>query len=250
MRPRALSLALLALLVAACGAPVTVRVPLRIRLGGPTAPNAPTPTIVVVLPFTATPPATTAAVAAHAETPTAPPALTATQQPPLAATARPSRTAAPTATVAPATPTTAKGTATADSASAAEAATATPRTPSATPVNTPPPRRPAAASAYAVRLQQLRFSVRGEFVQIINRGPDQDLSGWRLFSAGADAAFAFPDGYILRQGETVTVHSGADDVPTAPGHLQWTPEGMWRNASEEALLYDAQGALVDRWPRR
>jgi len=122
--------------------------------------------------------------------------------------------------------------------------------PPATPVHTPPPRRPAAASAYAVRLQQLRFSVRAEFVQIINRGPDQDLSGWRLVSAGADAAFAFPDGYILRQGETVTVHSGADDVPTAPGHLQWTPEGMWRHASEEALLYDAQGTLVDRWPRR
>jgi len=51
MRPRTLSLALLALLVAACGAPVTVRVPLRIRLGGPTA--APPPTVIVVLPKTA-----------------------------------------------------------------------------------------------------------------------------------------------------------------------------------------------------
>jgi len=96
----------------------------------------------------------------------------------------------------------------------------------------------------------LRFSVHGEFVQIVNRGPDQDLSGWQLASAGANQAFTFPNGYVLRQGKTITVHSGSEDAPGEPGHLLWTTERMWEETLTEALLYDAKGELVDRWPRQ
>jgi len=120
----------------------------------------------------------------------------------------------------------------------------------ATPVPTPPPRRPAAAGDYAVRLLQLRCSAQGEFVQLVNRGPDQNLSGWRLTGADADRAFVFPDGYVLRRGETVTVHSGSDDAPSGPGHLLWTGERMWQHLPQEVLLRDAEGKLVDRWPRQ
>lgn len=122
--------------------------------------------------------------------------------------------------------------------------------PSPTAVATPPPRLPSSAGVYAVRFLQLRFSVQGEFVQIANRGTDQDLSGWRLASAGADQTYTFPDGYVLREGDSVTVHSGSDDIPSEPGHLLWTTDRMWENVLEEALLYDAEDRLVDRWPRR
>lgn len=239
MRARVLSVVLLVFLASACGARITIRSPIRIRFGRPTA--APMPTLLVVLPFTPTPTptaTTSAATTSATTTPSATPSASATLRPSPSATAERTETATPTATEASVPPTPVEP-------------TATPGTeePTPTSVATPPPRLPVAAGDYAVRFLQLRFSARGEFVQMANRGPDQDLSGWLLTSAGAGRAFSFPDGYVLRQGETVTVHSGVDDIPSEPGHLLWTGERVWNNPAEEALLHDAGGALVDRWPR-
>ena len=207
MRARALLLALLVLLASACGAHITIRSPLRVRLGRPTA--APTPTLLVVLPFTSTPEVAAVAHTAAAPAAVAPlasPSSIPTLRPSPSATVKRTEAATPTATETQAPPTPVEPTTT--PSVVPDAATPSPgaEEPTAAPIATPPPRLPSAASAYAIRFHQLRFSVQGELVQIINRGPDQDLSGWRLVSAGADRAFAFPDGYILRQGETVTVH--------------------------------------------
>ena len=251
MRLWFLSLALLAALTAACGARVTIRLPARVRVGQPSVvARSPTPAVAVVLPVSATPSRAVGAVASPTRQTATVSVPTTTRHSASTVTARPSHTVAPTAAATP----TRQSAAGAEEAVAGptpadeEVAATTPTAPT-TSVPTPPPRLPAVAGAYAVRFQQLRFGVRGEFVQIVNRGPDQDLSGWRLVSAGAGQAFTFPDGYILGQDETVTVHSGPGDVPAASGHLQWTTEPKWQNDDEEALLYDAQGTLVDRWPR-
>jgi hypothetical protein len=256
VRARALLLPLLALLVAACGAHITIRSPIRVRFGRPTATS--TPAMVMVLPPTATPEPTPVppTPTPSPSSPTLPPSPTATAAPTDIATPTTAETGAPaTPNAATVTPGDISDAPTPSPGDGQPTVTPSPSTtplatPLTTPVATPPPRLPSSAGAYDVRFHQLRFSVHGEFVQIVNRGPDQDLSGWRLANSGADQAFAFPDGYILCQGETVKVHSGSEDTPSEPGHLLWTTERMWQNVLEEALLYDAEGGLVDRWPRQ
>ncbi len=112
MRARALLLALLVLLASACGAHITIRSPLRVRLGRPTA--APTPTLLVVLPFTSTPevaavaptaaaPAAVAPLASPSSSPTLRPSPSATVKQTVAATPTATETQSPTTPVEPTT---------------------------------------------------------------------------------------------------------------------------------------------------
>lgn len=87
-----------------------------------------------------------------------------------------------------------------------------------------------------------------ERVQINNQGDAaQDLTGWRIQSVVENQWYTFPDGYILAAGSSVFVHSGPDAQISPPIHLLWDYDYKWRNAGDKALLYNADGQIVDTY---
>lgn len=72
---------------------------------------------------------------------------------------------------------------------------------------------------------------------------DEDLSGWKLVDEKKHT-YSLPDGFILKAGKTVTVHTGSGtDTDT---DLYWGRKwAVWNNDGDTAYLYDASGNLVD-----
>jgi hypothetical protein len=66
-----------------------------------------------------------------------------------------------------------------------------------------------------------------------------DLTGWTIHDDGGKHTFAFPGGYRLAPGASVTVRSGG---PAGPGELQWLQSAVWNNDGDTATLVDAGGA--------
>lgn len=93
-----------------------------------------------------------------------------------------------------------------------------------------------------VRIVYIKFSGSDEYVVIKNEGNTPvSLSGWRLFSRGGQQYF-FPD-ITLQPGQVIEIHSG----PQASGQYVWTKGYVWNNNGDEAILYDAQGNVVDKY---
>ena len=65
-----------------------------------------------------------------------------------------------------------------------------------------------------------------------------DLSGWSIHDDGAKHTYAFPAGYHLAAGASVTVRSGG---PAGPGELQWISSPVWNNDGDTATLLDSAG---------
>jgi hypothetical protein len=70
-----------------------------------------------------------------------------------------------------------------------------------------------------------------------------DLSGWSIHDDGNKHSFAFPAGYHLAPGASVTVRSGG---PARAGELQWPSStsanaSVWNNDGDTATLVDAGG---------
>lgn len=84
-----------------------------------------------------------------------------------------------------------------------------------------------------------------EFVEIANdTGGDVDLTGWSLFSDKGNQTFFFPDGFTLKRGQSVRVHSGVD---RAPDGLHWTEQKIWKNKKDDAAaLLDPFGRAAAR----
>lgn len=85
---------------------------------------------------------------------------------------------------------------------------------------------------------------KAEIVEITNKSSvDVDLSGWYLVSVTGGQTFYFPDGFIIKAGETIKIAS-AD----GKGDIKWTDANVWNNTSSDpAELYNETGALVYRW---
>ena len=85
----------------------------------------------------------------------------------------------------------------------------------------------------------------GEYVVIENIGiSDVDMTGWQLRDA-ADHTYTFPNGFVLKAGAEVRVHTGSGtDTET---DLYWgRRQAVWNNNGDTAYLYDAEGNLVDK----
>ncbi len=96
------------------------------------------------------------------------------------------------------------------------------------------------AKAYDVRIVYIQYKGKDEYIVIKNFGKSPvNLTGWRIYSRGGQW-YTFPE-ITLDSGESVSVHSG----PGASGSLIWTKEYVWNNNGDEAVLYDAEGNVVD-----
>lgn len=124
--------------------------------------------------------------------------------------------------------------------------TATP-TPTCTPTATRTP-TPTATTVNNLRITQLNYAGSDEYIQISNLGPSsQVMTGWKIVSVVGPQEYLFPEGYILANGAQVRVHSGPDAINNPPTDLLWTLAHVWRDAGDEARLYDAHGNLIDSW---
>ena len=89
-----------------------------------------------------------------------------------------------------------------------------------------------------------------EHIKITNQGAHpQDLTGWAVGARKEGKVFLFPDGYVLKPGQTVTIHSGANATlkQNPPTDLYWNSEPIWANRGDTAYLFDAAGNEVARY---
>ncbi|HHW46946.1 MAG TPA: lamin tail domain-containing protein, partial [Clostridiales bacterium] len=91
--------------------------------------------------------------------------------------------------------------------------------------------------------------LKGERVVIKNNDTvDIDMSGWELVSVKGNQIFKFPDGFILKKGQTVTITSGSKAYEDSPKVLKWTTSTIWNNDGDPAQLRDNKGRVVSSMP--
>lgn len=86
---------------------------------------------------------------------------------------------------------------------------------------------------------------KAEYVRVKNNSSQTlELTGCWILSENGGETYFFPQGTTLAPGGTLTILSG-DDPPQ--GDLVWTTDKVWKaKKGDAALLYDAQGRLLDR----
>lgn len=83
-----------------------------------------------------------------------------------------------------------------------------------------------------------------EFVRLVNAGPTpENMSGWKLMGPGPN--YTFDMGFELASNASVRLHTGTGfDNAT---DLYWgREESVWKDGVK-AILWDAQGNLLDQW---
>ena len=99
-----------------------------------------------------------------------------------------------------------------------------------------------------VKISHLEYASSDEYIEITNSGPlDQDLTGWRIWSVQGNQTYRLPNGFILKAGTPVRIHSGPDASESWPTDLKWTGKYIWNNKGDDARLLDAQGNEIDRY---
>ena len=86
----------------------------------------------------------------------------------------------------------------------------------------------------------------GEWVTLINRGDDTDLTGWGMRDESSVHRYEFPNGYVIPAGAAVRLRSGCGI--DGPEDLYWcasTP--VWNNDGDTAILLDPPGNVVSRY---
>lgn len=85
-----------------------------------------------------------------------------------------------------------------------------------------------------------------EKVSIKNFGTnDVSMTGWKIVSVNGNQTYTFPQGYVLKSGQIVTVTSGTNAIEKRPSVLFWTKGYIWNNSSDSAKLYDPFGKLLN-----
>lgn len=110
-----------------------------------------------------------------------------------------------------------------------------------------PPVVPAATEALQadVQITLLSSGTTPEYILLQNQGTaPQDMSGWYLESTVGPQTFNFPIGFALAPGASVRIESytGAKNDP--PQTLLWSPDPIWNNAGDEAILRNAAGKSI------
>lgn len=89
----------------------------------------------------------------------------------------------------------------------------------------------------------------GEKVIIKNNGnTDVDMSGWQLISVEGNQVFTFPQKFVLKAGQTVTITSGKNAYSNPPSVLKWTNANIWNNDGDAAKLVDSKGRVISTLP--
>jgi eukaryotic-like serine/threonine-protein kinase len=97
----------------------------------------------------------------------------------------------------------------------------------------------------AVQITLLSSGTTPEYILLQNQGAaPQDMSGWYIESTVGPQTFNFPIGYALAPGASVRIESytGAKNDP--PQALLWSPDAIWNNAGDKAILRDAVGKTI------
>ena len=90
----------------------------------------------------------------------------------------------------------------------------------------------------------------GEWVVLRVNAEEVDFTGWTLADELGDRGvashiFRFPEGFVLRAGERVTVYTGRGE--NSATKLYWDARTqIWDNGEDTAVLKDADGQVVDR----
>jgi micrococcal nuclease len=98
----------------------------------------------------------------------------------------------------------------------------------------------------SVKIVEIQPYGSDEYVLIKNTGSTSiNLAGWKLFSQGGQW-FTFPS-ITLHPGETLSIHTGTQAGSSSPASkkLIWSNKYIWNNKGDKAILYDAQGNVVD-----
>jgi serine/threonine-protein kinase len=96
-----------------------------------------------------------------------------------------------------------------------------------------------------VHITLLSSGTTPEYILLQNQGTaPQDMSGWYLESTVGPQTFSFPTSFILPAGASVRIESytGARNDP--PQTLVWSPDAVWNNAGDKAVLRDEAGAVI------
>jgi serine/threonine-protein kinase len=104
---------------------------------------------------------------------------------------------------------------------------------------------PTAVLQADVQITLLSSSTTPEYIVLQNQGTaPQDMSGWYIESTVGPQTFNFPVGFELASGASVRVESyiGAKNDP--PHTLLWSPEAVWNNAGDQAILRNAAGKTI------
>jgi len=90
-----------------------------------------------------------------------------------------------------------------------------------------------------------RENLGDEYVVFENAGDDPlDLTGWTVEDA-AGRTYAFPDGYVLDPGETVTLRTGTST--DGDGDLYWgSGSPVWNNDGDTVIVHNSDGDTVLR----
>jgi hypothetical protein len=91
----------------------------------------------------------------------------------------------------------------------------------------------------------LEVDERAETARITNTGSAPvELTEWKLVSVRGNQVFdQFPQDFVLKPGESVTVTSG----PTAKqgtAFLRWTTQNIWSNSGDPGQLINGDGQIV------
>ncbi len=112
-----------------------------------------------------------------------------------------------------------------------------------------------AASQSAVHILEInydspgddRYSLNEETLLLENPGSsDSDLTGWTLRDESSTHRFRFPDGFVLRAGATVTIHSGQGQPTITDLYWGMTDSAIWNNGGDTATLQDPAGNYHDQ----
>jgi hypothetical protein len=118
------------------------------------------------------------------------------------------------------------------------------------PKRTTRPTRSGQVAGAQIKIGEVHNEALCEYVVIVNQGTlPQPMGGWALATLRGERLFFFPDDAILPPGQMLTVHSGQGmpDKLCTPHDLLWTPEQVWNNRRDVAVLFDPDGWEVDRW---
>ena len=107
----------------------------------------------------------------------------------------------------------------------------------------------------AMRLAKIQFdppgdddatnsSLNKEYVQVRNSGAKPwTLTGWSIRDV-TGYKFAFPEGFTVQPGDTVTIHTGSGK--NRPLHLYWGQGSyVWNNTGDKVTFKNSSGKVVD-----
>ncbi|KAA0546920.1 MBL fold metallo-hydrolase [Bacillus sp. BGMRC 2118] len=100
---------------------------------------------------------------------------------------------------------------------------------------------------YEGKIAITKLDVKDEEVTIKNNmNEDVLMKGWKLISEAGNHVFHFPNNFVLRSGESVTVYSSVKGSKKKTNYLAWkSKRHIWKNVGDKAILYNPYGGIAD-----